>query len=219
MTPYYDDGQVVIYHGDCREILPHVSADVLVTDPPYGISWSRSANKMRGSKAHAGILNDADTSARDAVLETLSNLPAIVFGSFYAPFPANVRQVLVWHKPADSGVVGSVTGYRRDAEPVFLVGSWPMRHARWSSVLRSGAGSIANVVTQTGHPHTKPVDLMRDLIDRAPDGSVIDPFMGSGSTLVAAKQLNRRAIGIEIEERYCEIAAQRLSHQTLGMVS
>ncbi len=83
----------------------------------------------------------------------------------------------------------------------------------WSSVLSSRKFSAAQCVTQTGHPHTKPLDLMVQLLERCLFSVVLDPFMGSGTTLLAAKMLGRRAIGIEIEERYCEIAAQRLSQE------
>ena len=227
MKPYYQDDAVTIYHGDCLADCPDadgglgnyfvatVGGDVLITDPPYGISWRRGVNNARASKAHAGIANDQDTEARDAVLDTLRDMPGLVFGSFYAPFPKTFKQVLVWPKPADAGVVGATTGFRRDAEPVFIVGPWPVQTVQRSSILRSGAGGIAGVVIATGHPHTKPVALMADLILAAPPGVVLDPFMGSGTTLVAAKRLGRKAIGIELEERYCDIAAQRLSQEVL----
>lgn len=217
IQPYYEDDSVVIYHGDCREIDVWLTADVLVTDPPYGIGWKRSANPARNSKAHGGIVNDHDTSARDDILRIWGSRPALVFGSFYAPYPERVRQVLVWHKPADAGVVGSTTGYRRDAEPVFVVGEWPQRTVETSSVLRSTRGSIAQVVGETGHPHTKPLDLMRALITACPPGVVVDPFSGSGSTLKAAKDLGRQAIGVEIDERYCEIAARRMAQEVLDL--
>lgn len=111
---------VTLYLGDCREILPTLGkVDAVVTDPPYGIGWRRGVNYARGSKAHNGIANDQDTSARDTLLEMV-DAPSIVFGSFYAPYPAKIKQLLVWHKPPDSGIVGSVTGFRRDAEPIFL---------------------------------------------------------------------------------------------------
>jgi len=216
MRPYYEHGGITIYHGDCRDLLPW-SCAVVVTDPPYGINWSRGVHAARQSKAHSGIAGDADTSARDWMLAVMRDTPAVVFGSFYAPFPAEVRQVLVWAKPSDAGVVGSTTGYRRDSEPVFLIGPWPPRSVRWSGILRSSHGGIAAIATETGHPHTKPVDLLRQLLGACPEGVVLDPFMGSGTTLVAAKFHGRQAIGIEIEERYCEIAARRLAQEVLPL--
>lgn len=215
MRPYYEQDGIVIYHGDCRDVLDWLRADVIVTDPPYGIRWRRGVNHQRASKAHSGIENDNDTSARDEALALIGDKPALVFGSFYAPYPANVKQVLVWHKPPDAGVVGSVTGFRRDAEPIFIVGEWPQRTVKWSSVIKSGGG-ISAVVTATGHPHTKPQALMCRLLTET-DGLIADPFMGSGSTLVAAKRLGRQAIGVELNERYCEVAAERLRQGALPL--
>ncbi len=215
MTPYYQDELVTLYHGDCRVLTSWASCDAYVTDPPYGIAWSRSANKQRASKAHEGIANDHDTTARDSALALVADKPGLVFGSFYAPFPVGVKQVLVWKKPNDSGVVGSVTGFRRDCEPVFMVGPWPKKAILHSSLLRNSSG-MAAIVTATGHPHTKPFDLMKQLIDVCPDGLIADPFCGSGSTLCAAKYRGRRAIGVELDERYCEVAATRLSQGSLA---
>lgn len=219
MQPYYADEYVTLYHGDCREIREWLGADVLAMDPPYGIAWKRGANKARASKAHDGIENDGDTAARDWALVEWGARPALVFGSLYAPFPADVRHLLIWEKPNDAGVVGSTTGYRRDVEAVFMCGKWPRRNASWGSVVRSAVtaiGSPHSPAGRTGHPHAKPVDLMCRLLERAPSGVVADPFAGSSSTLVAAKQLGRRAIGVELKEQYCEVAAKRLSQNVLS---
>jgi hypothetical protein len=204
-------GNATLYLGDVRDVFSELPAfSVVVSDPPYGISWKRGVNGARNSKPHEGIRNDGDTECRDWVVSALGDVPGAFFGSFYAPFPANLKQVLVWHKPADSGLVGSVTGFRRDAEPIFLTGKWPNRTVERSSVLRTLAGQ-AGTVTQTGHPHTKPVDLMREIISMCPPGVVLDPFMGSGSTGVAALKSGRGFIGIELDEGYFETCCKRLS--------
>jgi DNA modification methylase len=214
-VPYYQDENVTIFHGDCREIMPQLSFDVVVTDPPYGIGWSRGANAGRSSAAHAGILNDHDTTARDeAHAISGHDRPAIMFGSFYAPAPVNVKQILVWHKPNDAGVVGSTTGFRRDAEPIYLCGDIAKRTVQWSSVLKSTRLCIREIAEQSGHPHAKPEDIVRQLIELNA-GVILDPFMGSGTTLRAAKDLGRHAIGIELDEQYCEIAATRMGQGVL----
>lgn len=210
MKPYYSDDQVTLYHADCREVTDWLAADVLVTDPPYGIGWKIGNHPKRGSVAHSGIVNDEDTSCRDAALSLWGARPAIVFGAWKAPFPPH-QQVLIWRKPPDSGVIGSTTGYRRDTELIFLMGDWPKRSAERSSVLvtDSGMGRYLN-----GHPHAKPTLLMEQLIEWT-TGLIADPFAGSGSTLVAAKAAGRKAIGVELEERYCELIAKRLDQGVL----
>ncbi|RAN92640.1 Site-specific DNA-methyltransferase (adenine-spe cific) [Micromonospora saelicesensis] len=215
MKSYYSDDLVTLYHGDSREITDWLAADVLVTDPPYGIGWKRhggGVNKNRGDR-HEGIVSDNDTSARDAALTVWGDRPGLVFGSFFAPAPPH-RHLLVYRKPPDSGVLGSTTGWRRDLEPVYLTGPWPKRAARWSSLLETAtraSGSPSSPAGRYGHPHAKPVDVMEQLIDACPPGVVAEPFAGSGSTLVAARNLGRRAIGVELDERYCETIATRLS--------
>ncbi len=205
--------------GDCLEIMADwrdKCVDLVLTDPPYGIGWKRSLNRARNSKAHAGIKGDKDTFIRDAALAFFPKTPAIVFGSFYAPFPQRLKQVLVWKKPPDAGLVGATTGYRRDVEPVFLVGPWPHRIVAWSGLLRSLKGMSATAA-ETGHPHTKPLDLVIELLGRTDGDLILDPFCGSGTTCVAAKMLGRKYIGIDINEKYCDIARLRLAAVETGV--
>lgn len=212
--PYYTDQHVTLYLGDCLEITEWLTADVLVTDPPYGIGWTKGQNDAAKSQAHSGIVNDEDTTVRDAALSMWGTIrPGIVFGSFRAPMPAGVIQTLIWRKPVDAGVVGSTTGFRTDVEPVYLIGQHQRRTSCRSSVLesKSNKNSYIRLSGARGsiHPHAKPPLILEQLIEWTP-GVVADPFAGSGSTLVAARNLGRRAIGVEIEERYCELIAKRL---------
>jgi DNA modification methylase len=219
MTPYYADDAVTLYHGDCREITEWLAADVLVTDPPYGIGWRTGGGGGGGhtrGRRHDGIAGDSDTSSRDASLLKWGRGPALVFGSFRAAQPAGVVETLVYRKPADSGVLGTSTGWRRDVEPIYALGDWPRMKAARSAVV-AARGGVCNAVMRTGHPHTKPVDVMEQLIDACPPGVIADPFAGSGSTLVAARNLGRKAIGVELEERYCEVIARRLSQAALPL--
>ena len=217
--PYYEQDGIVIYHGDCRDLMDVLCGDLLVTDPPYGIKWDRGLNSARWSKPQDGIAGDDDTSARDELLTFWLPRPAIVFGSDLAPKPELTRHTLYWQKPADAGVYGSYLGFRRDVELIFLCGDLPRRVPEWSSVLRSAIRSIGNPSSPAGkygHPHAKPVDLLRKLIALSP-GVVVDPFMGSGSTLIAARLEDRTAIGIELEEKHCETAAKRLQQGALPL--
>ncbi|UTN91828.1 methyltransferase [Gordonia Phage Sampson] len=226
MIPYYSDDLVTLYHGDCLDVDEWLAADVLVTDPPYGRSWQQgdrlldgNGGRARSKNKHDGIRGDADTVARDAALTKwgADKRPAIVFGDPLITQPAHAVQALAYIKPHDSGIRGARAGYRRDVEMIYLVGSWPSGVGGRTSALRTG-GVVAGprgIATRAGHPHAKPVDVLESLIMHCPPGSIVDPFAGSGTTLVAAANQGRRAIGVEVEERYCEIIANRLSQQTL----
>jgi DNA modification methylase len=208
--PYYDEEGITIYHGDCREVATNLSADVLVTDPPYGMGWSSGFNGVRGACEVAG---DADTSVRDDVLGWWEPRPAIVFGTWKVARPRNVRCVLIWEKGPHVGAGDLSLPWKPNHEEIYVMGTGFAGH-RGSGVLRHNAPP-PNFVGFRQHPTEKPVALMADLVGKCPTGTVLDPFMGSGTTLVAAKQLGRRAIGIEIEERYCAIAVERLRQTVL----
>jgi hypothetical protein len=218
-TPYYSDDLLTLYHGDCREVAAWLTGDVLVTDPPYGRAWKQGDTRSVygwASDSHAGIANDSTTEARDSVLAEWGDAPAIVFGDLMLPPPVGVKHVLIYDKGNDAGFTGAVGGYRRNVEAVYLIGrGHGSGLGGLSAVVSTRTSAGGNLARTTGHPHTKPLDVMEALIQRAPAGVVADPFAGSGSTLFAAKLQGRRAIGVELEERYCEIAARRLSQDTL----
>lgn len=224
MTPYYADSSVALYLGDCREITEWLSADVLVMDPPYGRNWRQG--RARGGRyaddRHAGIAGDKDTTTRDAALQIWGDRQAIAFGDLMLPAPSGTKQVCVYRKPADAGNKGTFGGFRRDVEAIYLIGPWPAGLNGRTSVLStvaSNQGNPGGLATRYGHPHAKPLDVMETLLDACPPGVIADPFAGSGSTLVAARNLGRRAVGVEVEERHCETIARRLAQDVLPIAT
>ena len=235
MTPYYADDHATLYHGNWRDFQdewagPHV--DLLLTDPPYGRNWRqgglKGARRPGGSPrqvddTRAGIAGDKDTTERDQALtawEMATDRRAIVFGDLMLPPPRRSKLTAVYAKPVDAGARGAIGGLRRDAEAIYLIGPWPSRIGGRTSIFRTTASQVSNVsgiaAQAGGHPHAKPLDVLAALLNLAPDANTIaDPFTGSGSILVAAKLAGRQAVGVEIEERYCEIAARRLAQDVL----
>ena len=220
MTPYYADESVTLYHGDCREVDAWLGADVLVTDPPYGVRMkSRPGDSGKGKakvQVHIAdaVAGDSDTDARDEALDLWGSRPAIVFGSWRIVRPSHVRSLLIWHKEgAYSGPLNAA--FFTNHEEIYVLGEgWrksspPLRSVLTTTEHRAEAARIA------GHPTPKPISLMGKLIDRCPPGVIADPFAGSGSTLVAAKFMGRRAIGVELVERYCEVIAKRLAQEVM----
>lgn len=229
MTPYYADDSVTIYHGDSREWMP--DADVLVTDPPYGVGWNVGTDSYRAGwgrsrrgAAFSPIVGDDEPFDPRRLLAL--GLPTVLFAAnHYADrLPASPSWI-VWDKRE-----GSAFGRdQADCEMAWTNLGGPARIVRlqWNILSRikdangSGSGSpVANHHRDShiNHPTEKPVALLRDIIGRCPDGVILDPYMGGGSTLRAAKDLGRKAFGIEIEERYCELAANRCRQETLGLV-
>ena len=214
--PYYSDELVTLFCGKCEDVTAWLAADVLVTDPPYGRDWKQGHFGYARSNKHDGIAGDSDTGTRDGALAVWGDRPAVTFGDLTLSAPAGTRQTCIYHKTAlNAGLRGATGGFRRDVEAVYLLGPWPSGIGGRSSVLRTGVNQQSNLSERYGHPHAKPVDVMETLIAACPPGVIADPFAGSGSTLVAARNLGRRAIGVELEEKYCERAALRLSQMVL----
>jgi site-specific DNA-methyltransferase (adenine-specific) len=210
--PYYSDANVTLYHGDCLKITDWLAADVLVTDPPYGTK--RMAGNPRGGygrrdlsfdgKTGFVIDNDETTDARDSALALWALKPALVFGSPRLPDPpGDWSDRLVWDKKRP-GMNGGPWRYRH--ESIFVTAGFVRRDNEATSILTAWPD-------QSQHIHAKPLGLMTSLVDRAPAGVIADPFAGSGSTLVAAANLGRKCIGVELDERYCELVAKRLDQQ------
>jgi hypothetical protein len=220
---YYADDKVTLYLGNCLEVTEWLAADVLVTDPPYGRAWQQGGGMLnasgggRGSKSHGGIAGDKDTATRDAAVAMWGLRPAALFGDPLVPPPLGAVQALVYRKQVDAGVKGARAGFRRDVEMIYLAGPWTAGVGGRSSILTSSAlvAGPTGAAARYGHSHAKPTDLMEQILEVCPPGVIADPFAGSGSTLVAARNLGRKAIGVELEERYCEVIARRLAQDCL----
>jgi site-specific DNA-methyltransferase (adenine-specific) len=213
VTLYYQDNLVTIYHGDCREWMPE--ADVLITDPPYGVDFTGKVTKHTVNDAQYTVGDDAITGP-----EVVAAYLRIVKRG--AVFPGT-RQMFRYPEPWDVGCVYCPSGAGQGRwgwtmfHPVLFYGKRPTSESYPSSMT---SFATADYMAKD-HPCPKPLAWMTWLVGLAslPDEMVVDPFMGSGTTLFAAKSLGRKSIGIEIEERYCEIAAQRCSQEVLGLVT
>ena len=220
MTPYYEQDGITIYHGDCREVLPSDARfDAIVTDPPYGIGYKSNHNSGRtGEWAKWCRDENFDSIAGDDgpfdPKPWVTTLPTVFFGAnYFADKLPPSRCWVTWDKRD-----GMPSNDFADCEMIWTNFDKPSRVYRhlWSGLVRAGRENVAKSVKW--HPHQKPEALLEFMILYGQiEGVIFDPYMGSGTTLVAAKRLGRRAIGIEIEERYCEIAAKRLVQGALPL--
>ena len=204
MKPYYEADGITIYHGDCREF--GLLGDVTVTDPPYGIGW-----KPRVNNRDSGW----DDSERADIVWLLRGSLCVWGGNYYSDVLPPSESWLIWLKrPA---VV--FDGDERTYAPLEMAWTNFGGRPRCKTHVWDGGKRQGDKQNRTFcHPAQKPVEVMAwSIACSDTEGAVFDPFMGSGTTLVAAKNLGRKAIGIEIEERYCEIAAERLSQTVLAL--
>lgn len=235
MTPYYSDDAVTIYHGDCREILSELEIDgptVWVTDPPYSSGGFQEAGKAGGSIGKMGALTKDDRISAD----TLSTRGYTLLMRDVLRYSRQASEIAVftdWRMWTTTTDALEYAGWMLRAMIVWSKGNngigrpWRNQHELIAFGMRQAAdkdrvAKHGNVIqcARSGnvhHPTEKPVELLAKVIDNMLPATVIDPFVGSGSTLVAAKALGRRAIGIDAEEQWCEVAATRLSQEVLGL--
>lgn len=204
MTPYYQQDRITIYHGDSREVLPTLGAvDAVITDPPYGLGNTTARARPTNYQRSKGM-SPREWDRVPAHVGGLLSLASIVviWGGNYFSLPPS-RGWLTWFKP--------------DAPPSMaqFEMAWTNRDMNAKQISQSVSATNSERV---GHPTQKPLRVMTwclEVCGVLPGACVLDPYMGSGTTLVAAKVSGRPAIGIEIEERYCEIAANRLAQGVL----
>jgi len=243
MKPYYEQDGIVIYHGDCREILPQIAqVDHVITDPPYGQRVYDNAKGLQRAemtqdeqrrRGHSLMqMADGAIGSIDGMVDALG----VEFGRIarrWVVVFSDVEMCFRWRASVEAGGLRYVrTGawVKPDAMPQMTgdrpaVGFEPCTIAHAKGKMRwNGGGRQAVWIYNTAkgsdrpdHPCPKPESLMCEIVQQFTDLGelILDPFMGSGTTLVAAKRLGRKAIGIELQEQYCEIAAKRLAQGSL----
>jgi DNA modification methylase len=223
VKPYYSDAYVTLYHGDCREVLPSLAFDAVLTDPPYGIDYD--TNSQRFTRRASPWWHNVDSSLvsnkprvsgdrKPFDPAPLIHVPAVLWGAnHYADRLPTSGGWLVWDKRLGAEDMAEKGWPLSEAELAWtnVRGSIRVYRNLWAGLLRSAEKG------EHYHPTQKPLDLMRWCLGFLPEGVVCDPYVGSGTTLRAAKDLGRKAIGIEIEERYCEIAARRMAQEVLAL--
>ena len=215
MTPYYEHAGIVIYHGDCRDVLPELEpVDLVLTDPPYGVGRDKGfegfggfGKPIRRRRFEDDNWDDTRPDV-DALLGCVNaGKVAIIWGgNFFADVLPRSTHWVFWDKLQTMPSFG-------DGELAWT----SSKRKSVSKVTVEWNGLLGKKDTRY-HPTQKPLSLITWCIEKyTPSNTILDPFMGSGTTLRAAKDLGRKAIGIEIEEKYCEIAAKRLAQEVLPL--
>jgi DNA methylase len=205
----YDCCSVVC--GDCLELMkavPNGLIDAVITDPPYGISHSSNHG---ASWCGSEICGDNDVSSRNRMIGMLPpDIPMAVFGSYKRPPHHSTRAVLIWDKGPAFGMGDLSLPWKPSFEEIYIMG-YGWEGTRDEGVIR---GHLVVSWESKGrcHPNQKPVSLIEYLLSKLPKAeTILDPFLGSGTTAVAAKKLGRHFLGFEISEEYCRIARERIA--------
>jgi len=207
IKPYFKDDSVFIINADCRDILPLLPnkyIDLCLTDPPYVIGLVQNSNRMQ-SLGYKEIYGD--TTSIDLTLILNHSVNQIIFGGNYFSLPVSSGWI-VWDKQDGKSIDFG------DAELIWTSFNEPVRIIKhvWDGFRRDSDWGL-----KREHPSQKPTGLIMELLIKREFDLILDPFMGSGTTLRAAKNLGRKAFGIEIEEKYCEIAAKRMSQTVMDL--
>lgn len=204
MKPYYEEDGIQLFLGDCLEILPELpKVDLVVTDPPYGLGKRMQGGTWGACEKYRDMRNWDKVILQEAVDCAIAKaITAIIWGGNYYQVPPS-RCWLAWFKPDSPPTMSDMELAWTNVDSTAKMFRYPV-----------GAYSCE----RTGHPTQKPLALFNWCLRFAPDAqTILDPFCGSGTTLVAAKNLGRKAIGIELEEKYCEIAVNRLRQGVLAL--
>lgn len=209
VVPYYRQAGITLYHGRCEEILPQLQGRVIITDPPYNAKKNYGPN-VNDNKPWPEWCAWWDT-ILDLCLAAAPDVLAFMSQSAYRKYLRLGRHepawTLVWHKPLSLAVCA--LPFMPHWEPISYWGKAKKRKGdHWGSDVLT-----CNVSHENAHPTCKPLALMRDLVSRF-EGPIIDPFCGSGTTLRAALEQGKEAVGIEINEAFCEMTVQRLERWT-----
>jgi site-specific DNA-methyltransferase (adenine-specific) len=211
-NPYYQDKAVVIYHADCREIIPHLpQVDLVLTDPPYGIDYQSA--RRTDSQRKPKISGDKEFPLWLFDLCKPNNALFIWCRWDILPFLPIPKSFIVWDKCVH-GMGDLQHEYGRQWEACAFYPTLGHKFIkRPIDIIRCPRIPPEEL----RHPNEKPVGAIAPLIIANEGLTILDPFMGSGTTLRATKDLGRKAIGIEIEEKYCEIAAKRMSQEVMEL--
>jgi site-specific DNA-methyltransferase (adenine-specific) len=210
MKPYYQHAGITIYHGDCRDNFAWDTHMSVLSDPPWGTDTDCNSQRFtRAVVAHDPVKGDKE----EFDPRPWINNPAIMWGANnFTRYLPHSNGWLIWDKRKGAESMAENGWPLGEAELAWtnVIGGTRVFRNLWSGLLRSSEKG------DFFHPTQKPISLMEWCIGFLPEeGTILDPFMGSGSTLVAAKKIGRKAVGIDIEEKYCEIAANRLSQEVL----
>ena len=220
MIPYYQDNFVTIYHADSTIL--SLEADIIITDPPYGTGGWRRPSTGLGSNPSASLVKEVWDEG--AVNWVTGDIPVISFWpssrSSYLLNRANEvgldkHRLVYWQKPDPKPQFGGRISW--SVEPIWVLTKEGVLLYGKTDFYRESAIRKNRNAEAVDHPYQKPESVMRWLISMVKEELILDPFMGSGTTLVAAKSVGRKAVGIEIDEAYCEIAANRCRQDILGL--
>jgi len=216
VKPYYQDDLVTLFHGDCLEVTEWLEADVLVTDPPYGQAYKSNMDRGSRTEWHEVISGDDTTEGRDSALKLWGNKKAaLIFGTWKTPKPEETKQVVIWDK-TPCGYMGDLQiPFGNAHEEIYCLGKLGWTGTREPSIVRAQM-LMSSDRDRPNHPTPKPIGLMEKLVSKT-TGVVADPFAGSGATLLAARNLGRKVIAVELEEQYCELIVSRLSQQVFDL--
>lgn len=196
-------GDCTLYHGDCLEILPTLPrVDAVITDPPYGC---KATTGWGGAHDGFSIVGDDTTEARDSILSAFPGVPVVMFGSPRIARPKVPHALLIWWKGEHTGMGDLSFPWKPDFEEIYVVGK-RFTGRRTTIVLKHNADTRSD----RAHPTEKPVPLMAELVGKVVGRTILDPFMGSGTTGVACVELGRKFIGIELDEKYFDISCSRI---------